>query len=99
MKELIDNAHCRAYSPQSHSERHTQTLGAALKMAVFFSSTVLSGSTEAAGKYKVGGGRGSASVQIVTSPLGPRVWLTAPSLPAVKRGFKHLRATLRDTGF
>lgn len=25
MKELIDKAHCWAYSPQSHSERHTNT--------------------------------------------------------------------------
>lgn len=35
MKELIDNTHSGAYSPQSHSDSHINTHSAALKLAYF----------------------------------------------------------------
>lgn len=35
MKELIDNTHSGAYSPQSHSDRHINTHTAVLKLADF----------------------------------------------------------------
>lgn len=109
MKELIDNTHCRAYSPQSHSEGHINTWSCAQNGRFFFFFFFYNvqwergdhgeNSWPAAGGREVGTGAPASKLLHHLAAAGlARTERAATSLSAVKRAFELLRATLRDTG-